>query len=116
MVINQLPTIKNSEISRRAAIMMMQHIYTKWHLSGEEAAALGKFDSTSDEPLSEIEKRCAIQLIEIYSALHTLLPDSADDWIRKPNKAFDGVDALSVMLNSPDGINDVRKYLLGQLN
>ena len=53
----------------------------------------------------------------IYKGLHILLPRTADDWVRKPNKArtFGGASALDRMMSG--NVSDlyvVRQYVDGQ--
>jgi hypothetical protein len=53
----------------------------------------------------------------IYKGLHILLPKTADDWVRKPNKArvFGGASALDRMMSG--NVSDlyvVRQYVDGQ--
>jgi hypothetical protein len=53
-------------------------------------------------------------LLGIYKALQILLPDadSADAWVKKPNAAFGGSSALSVMLGGNVGdLLRVRRWL-----
>jgi len=53
-------------------------------------------------------------ILGIYKALKILLPDTADEWIKKPNKhhLFNGKSSLDIMLggNVAD-LYIVRKYL-----
>ncbi|PKP96710.1 MAG: DUF2384 domain-containing protein [Alphaproteobacteria bacterium HGW-Alphaproteobacteria-13] len=53
----------------------------------------------------------------IYKALHILLPKTADDWVRKPNKAepFSGRSALDRMMSgNVADLYVVRQYVDGQ--
>lgn len=53
----------------------------------------------------------------IYKALHILLPKTADDWVRKPNKAepFGGRSALDRMMSgNVADLYVVRQYVDGQ--
>lgn len=56
-------------------------------------------------------------VVGIYKGLHILLPKTANDWVRKPNKApiFNGASALDRMLSG--NVADlylVRQYIDGQ--
>ena len=56
-------------------------------------------------------------VLGIYKALQILLPQpaAADTWVRKPNAAFAGVSALSLMLSgNVSDLYRVREYLDGQ--
>ncbi len=53
----------------------------------------------------------------IYKGLHILLPKTADDWVRKPNKAqvFGGASALERMMSgNVADLYVVRQYVDGQ--
>ena len=53
-------------------------------------------------------------LLGIYKALQILLPvpARANDWVKRPNKSFDGESALDVMLKGRvDHLYHVRRYL-----
>ena len=65
---------------------------------------------------ADTEERIS-HLVSIYKALQILVPDtnSADTWIHRPNKYFDGRSALSVMLDGRlTDIYAVRTYLDAQ--
>ena len=65
---------------------------------------------------ADTEERIS-HLVSIYKALQILVPDtnSADTWIQRPNKYFDGRSALSVMLDGRlTDIYAVRTYLDAQ--
>jgi hypothetical protein len=56
-------------------------------------------------------------VLGIYKGLHVLLPKSADEWIRKPNKArsFAGASALDRMMSgNVADLYVVRQYVDGQ--
>jgi hypothetical protein len=53
-------------------------------------------------------------LLGVYKAIHILLPvpERANAWVRRPNKAFGGESALDVMLKGRvDHLYAVRRYL-----
>jgi len=65
---------------------------------------------------ADTEERIS-HLICIYKALQILVPDTgaADEWIKKPNKYFEGRSALDVMLDGKVAdIFVVRSYLDAQ--
>lgn len=69
---------------------------------------------------TQVIERIAI-LLDIFKALNILLPlpDAADGWIRKPNRAplFAGQPALQLMLNKGlPGLREVRAYLQSNLH
>lgn len=56
-------------------------------------------------------------IMGIYKGLHILLPKTADDWVRKPNKAkvFGGTSALDRMMSgNVADLYVVRQYVDGQ--
>lgn len=83
---------KDREISTRIA--------TTWGLNADQKERL----------LDDHEQINA--LISIYESLQVIFPDDQDranEWISKPNKAFDGASALEVMLAGDT--EKVRSYL-----
>ena len=100
-----------------------------WHLSTAEQLnllALNDEDelaaarSQSPQQAShELLARLAM-LVDIYHALHALLPklEAADEWLRRPNQApmFNDATALNLMLErGRTGIEEVLAYLWSQL-
>jgi len=95
----------------------------EWGLSREEQIILlgrpsertyyrwrgGKVSSLPQDTLERISV-----LLGIYKASHILLPlpERANAWVKRPNKAFAGESALEVMLKGRvDHLYQVRRYL-----
>lgn len=103
------------------------HLAAAWSLTGDEQARLvGAAHAEALPGLREanplppdVEWRIGL-LLDIYSAIHVLLPEPgrADAWMRKSNKAqlLGGRSALARMLDDREGIEAVRAYLLGQVH
>jgi len=101
-----------------------------WNLSETEQAILltgsaeNLASSTEETPysaLSEETLRRLSYILNIYAALHTLLPvpERANAWVREPNSAalFGGATALHRMLGgNTNDIEVVFNYLQSQLN
>ena len=101
-----------------------------WDLTeAEEIALLGLADSSAlidlrslppEQASAETIERLSM-LIDIYKALHTLLPEAAaaNCWPRASNKApmFGGSSALDVMMaGGVSKISEVRSYLWSQIH
>ncbi len=97
-----------------------------WHLSENEQMRILGLDSRST---LQNWKRGAVSVIPkdalerisyvmgIYKGLQTLLPQTADEWVRKPNKAqlFGGKSALERMVSgNVADLYVVRQYVDGQ--
>jgi hypothetical protein len=56
-------------------------------------------------------------VFSIYRSLHTLFPVTAqaDGWVLRPNDRFGGDSAMDVMVQDPEGLERVCRYLLGQM-
>ena len=68
---------------------------------------------------AHVLERLAI-LLDIYAAIHTLLPEEgrANSWMRSPNRGapFQGSTALEFMLKGGlQGLHEVRDYLQGEV-
>lgn len=88
------------------ALKVFYSICNDWGLDEKERAdLLGE----SDDQLDRIS-----YTFNIYKSLHTIFENSqqADDWIKKPNREFDGQTALQVMIEDP---RKVSRYLDAQL-
>lgn len=87
------------------------HICDAWELSFGDRERLLRSPSCRDV----IER--VSYVMGIYKALHILLPEPshANSWIHRPNAHFGGRTALSVMLDEPDGLRQIRRYLDAQL-
>jgi hypothetical protein len=107
------------------ALTAFFNITTAWHLSAEEERTLlgsparstfFKWKSDRAARLSSDTLERISYVMGIYKALRILLPtpESADAWIKKPNKAygFGGKSALERMLaGRVVDLADVRRYL-----
>ena len=113
----------HSEGAAKVALKAFFRIADAWGLDTEEQMMLlggqtSTFGRLRDGHISEglpTETLERISLvINIYAALHTLLPDAAlaDAWPRRPNSAplFGGGDALAKMLSGT--LNDLRSVAL----
>ncbi|MBY6013593.1 MbcA/ParS/Xre antitoxin family protein [Qipengyuania gaetbuli] len=109
----------------RGALDAVFKIARAWGLSEhEEAVILGQPDHEAlrawkDGKGPEIDKETVLRMsyvLGIFRAINTLLPipERADAWIRKPNKApiFDGRSALDRMTDGAiEDLKIVRQYL-----
>lgn len=108
------------------ALRTFFNIAKAWGLREPEQMALLGLDSRSTLQSWKRGKVAALSkdalerisyILGIYKGLQILLPDTADDWVRKPNTApvFDGQSALERMLSG--NVADlfvVRQYVDGQ--
>jgi hypothetical protein len=101
-----------------------------WDLTeAEEIALLGLADAAAlidlrplppEQASAETIERLSM-LVDIYQALHTLLPEAAaaNSWLKAANSApmFDGSSALHVMMaGGVSKIREVRSYLWSQIH
>lgn len=108
------------------ALRTFFRIADAWHLSENEQMRILGLDSRST---LQNWKRGAVSVIPkdalerisyvmgIYKGLQTLLPQTADEWVRKPNKAqlFGGKSALERMVSgNVADLYVVRQYVDGQ--
>ena len=121
-------TTSESQTAGAAALRAFARIADLWHLSiAEQLTLLGlssrstyfKWRKERQVRLSRDTLERISYLLGIYKALQILLPDtrSADEWVRRPNKAavFGGKSALERMLSG--NVSDlyvVRQYLDAQ--
>lgn len=118
------------EVASRKLLRTFRAIGKAWNLSETEQAILltgsaeNLASSTEETPysaLSEETLRRLSYILNIYAALHTLLPvpERANAWVREPNSAalFGGATALHRMLGgNTNDIEVVFNYLQSQLN
>ncbi len=99
----------------RPALRAFSRIAELWGLSSDEQAAiLGvSMCDIGVDPLPSATLETISYTLGVYAALRILTPDkqSADTWIRRPNKApvFGGKPAIDLMTTGR--IADVRRYL-----
>ncbi len=114
--------LQDSEL-HNIALKAFFDICTKWNLNNEEQKNLLGITSNStffkwkkrkEGRLTKDQLERISYILGIYKALKILLPGTADEWIKKPNKHpfFNGKSSLDVMLggNVAD-LYIVRKYL-----
>lgn len=116
----------NDEAKKReVALKAFFRIMELWNIQDEESKILlGHISHStfynwkrSHHGQLSHDQLCRISLIlGIYKSLQILLPnpESADNWIKKPNKAplFNGRSALDIMLSGNyEDLSLVRKYL-----
>lgn len=85
--------------------ILWEKLATFWELSEEEKSII----LDCPDPQSRI-----VDLLKIDSALRCLIPSKPQEWIRKPNKQFDGTTALDIMLQGY--AVRIRDYLEAELN
>jgi hypothetical protein len=105
------------------ALKAFFNLATEWGLGREEQITLlggpsprtyyrWKAGSVAALPRDTLERISV--LLGIYKAIHILLPvpERANAWVRRPNKAFGGESAVDVMLKGRvDHLYAVRRYL-----
>lgn len=115
----------SEDVNARRALDTVFNIAEAWGLSeDEEAAILGQLDREAlrawrDERGPEIGEETKLRIsyvLGIFRAINTLLPipEQADAWMRKSNKApiFGGRSALDRMTDGEiDDLKIVRQYL-----
>ena len=108
------------------AIRTFLNIAKAWGLSeAEQCQLLGEVEVETlrqwamdrDATLSEEQLERVSHVLGIYKSLHALLAASADGWVKSQNTGplFHGDPALDRMTESPNGLREVRSYLLAQL-
>lgn len=107
---NQMDYLSVTDYS--AAINTYNNICTVFRIKTADKVALAVSDLPEKDSLETISR-----LVSIWRSLHMIFEneDQANTWIRRPNLAFDNKTALSVMIDEPDGLERVKKYLLAQL-
>ena len=108
------------------ALRTFFNIADAWNLSESEQMAILGLDSRSTlqnwkrgavAALSKDALERISYVMGIYKGLQTLLPQTADEWVRKPNKAqlFGGKSALERMASgNVADLYVVRQYVDGQ--
>lgn len=123
---NREKTFSNKEIYS-AAIQAFFGIADEWELSTAEGQNLLGLNPNSSSYfvwkkkgngiLSKDQLDRVSYLLGIYKALKIIFSDDkqANDWVRKPNKAFNGKSVLEVMLQGKiTDLATVRSYLDAQ--
>jgi puromycin-sensitive aminopeptidase len=106
-----------------AGLRAFERIADRWGLSADErrallgadAAAYARWTSAASPVLTPAALERVSLTLGVYRRLHELLGDpAADEWARRPNRAFGGRPALELM-TSPDSrdLRRVRDYLAG---
>jgi transcriptional regulator with XRE-family HTH domain len=102
-------------------------LFDRWGLSAAEQAELLGFSAATRSTITRYRNgapmgegrdtldRCA-NLLRIHEALNALLPEGAgavrqDEWLRRPNRAFDGRPPMETMRSGFEGLTLVRRYL-----
>ena len=81
-------------------------------LLGVDARGYAKY-SKDPSSLSRASLERVSLLLGVYKRLHEILGEPlADEWIKRPNKAFGGKPALELMLRDAAGIREVKHHLL----
>ena len=113
--------------SALVALKAFFSIMTQWRVSEEEQRILlgnptnEVFETWKCGEATSLEKDVFMRIsyvIGIYKNLMTLFPkqNQANEWLHKPNKAFDGSTALGLMLlGQTVHLREVRRYLDAQL-
>ena len=113
--------------SALVALKVFFSIMTQWRVSEEEQRILlgnptnEVFETWKCGEVTSLEKDVFMRIsyvIGIYKNLMTLFPkqNQANEWLHKPNKAFDGSTALGLMLlGQTVHLREVRRYLDAQL-
>ncbi len=119
----------NNETVSKSALRTFFNIASSWKLNTEESMTLLGLDSRSTyfkwkkhpetANLNSDKLERLSYIFGIYKALQILLPkpESADEWVKRPNKAapFQGQSALERMLSGHVAdLYIVREYLDGQ--
>ncbi|MFZ4703287.1 MAG: MbcA/ParS/Xre antitoxin family protein [Candidatus Methylumidiphilus sp.] len=115
-----------SKEERTGVSRLVFALFDRWELSAvEQAELLGLSAATrstitryrNGAPMGENRDtldRCA-NLLRIHEALNILLPDGnqtlqAMEWLRLPNRAFNGLAPLELMRSGFEGLTMVRRY------
>ena len=120
------PSPSFSKEERASVSRLVFALFDKWGLSAvEQTDLLGLSAATrstitryrNGAPMSDNRDtldRCA-NLLRIHEALNILLPQnpltiSQQEWLRFPNRAFEGVSPLEMMRDGFEGLTLVRRY------
>jgi puromycin-sensitive aminopeptidase len=104
-----------------AGFKAFERIGDLWELSPAQRRALLGADARTYAALKKDPSRLSVAALErisltlgVYRRVNEILSEpSAKDWIKRPNKAFDGRSALELMTSSdPAQLRRVRDYLL----
>lgn len=97
-----------------AALRVFHRIARAWGLNHSEIAGLLNPPGHTDEVRSEAVMARISEVFVIYKNLRTIFPteQQANDWVRKPNQAFETRAAIDVMIEDP---STVRRYLDSQI-
>lgn len=92
---------------------IFDEICTAWSLSDEERQKLRQ------RALEREGVEGYVDISRIYRALHAIFADGeegrADGWVRRANRRYGGVSALQHMIDHPNGILEVRGYVMSQI-
>jgi hypothetical protein len=94
-------------------LRICRRIADAWNLSEAEQSKLLGISSLSNNVQPDSLERFSY-ILGIYKNLRILFPTEqrANEWVKKPNKAFGGRPAIEVMIEDPA---PVRRYLDSQL-
>lgn len=106
------------ERTKQIGLNTFLRIVKAWGLQESEGVKLLGLDHiprVSEVSVDHLER--ISHTLGIYKALHTLLPETADAWILKPNDApvFGGRPALDILKAGTQGFREVRAYLVRQV-
>lgn len=96
------------------ALRVFHRIAHAWGLDYSEVSKLLGTPGNTDETISEAAMERISDVFGIYKNLRIIFPteQQANEWVRKPNKAFDNRAAIEAMIDDPA---TVRRYLDSQL-
>lgn len=96
------------------ALRVFHRIARAWGLDDSEVSELLGAPGNTDEAISEAAMERVSYIFGIYKKLRLIFPteQQANEWVKKPNKAFDNRVAIEAMIDDPA---TVRRYLDSQL-
>lgn len=100
--------------STETALRVFHRIAHAWGLDDSEMSELLGTSGSTDEVMSEAAMERISYVFGVYKNLKIIFPteQQANEWVRKPNKAFDNRAAIEAMIDDPA---TVRRYLDSQL-
>ena len=96
------------------ALRVFHRIAHAWGLDDSEVSKLLGTPGNTDGTIPEAAMERISDVFGIYKNLRIIFPteQQANEWVKKPNKAFDNRTAIEVMVDNP---STVRRYLNSQL-
>lgn len=122
------PFINSQEYRARVA-KMVTNLFDHWGIHPKDQATLLDLPDGDNEtlaryragaffgPNSNVLRRTG-ELLAVHKALRVIFPYDRDlvyEWVKAPNKSFNGKTPLEVMLGDFEGLRSVRKYLEREL-